>query len=132
MKNCKTLHEVQTASHLKEVIQSPPNLHPSDKTLLRLWNKNFLTEIYRNIKTFAIKVLQECGSWESRNGAVQIFFLTPKRNMCAPKIAKSERFSAVLLEHINFNVKCVEVRLKRVIFFTSFFFGLETSRRSEN
>ena len=33
MKNCKTLYEVKTASHLKEVIQSTT---PSDKTLLRL------------------------------------------------------------------------------------------------
>ena len=43
------------------MIQPPPNPPSSDKTLLHLWNKSFLTEIYRNIKTLAIKVLQECG-----------------------------------------------------------------------
>ena len=51
---------------------------PSDKTLLRLWNKNFLTEIYRNTQTFAFKVLQECGSWVSRNGTVQMIFSKQK------------------------------------------------------
>ena len=59
MKSYQILYEGQTASHLKEVIQPRPKPPPSDKTL-RLWNKSFLTEIYRNIKTFAIKVLQEC------------------------------------------------------------------------
>ena len=48
MKNCKTLYEAQTASRFKEPIQPRANPFPSDKTLLRLWNKNFLTEIYRN------------------------------------------------------------------------------------
>ena len=60
MKNCQKLYEAQTASHLKEVIQPPLNPRPSNKTLLRLWNKSFVTEMYRNVKTFAIKVLQEC------------------------------------------------------------------------
>ena len=59
-------------------------------------------------------MLQECGSCESRNGAVQMFFLTPNRNMCAGKFAKSERFFAVLLEH--FIVKCVEVRKMSEVF----------------
>ena len=49
MKTCQTLYETQTASHLKEVIQPPPT-HPRQiKPLRRLWNKNFLTEIYTNI-----------------------------------------------------------------------------------
>ena len=30
--------------------------------------------MYRNIKIFAFKVLQECSSLASRNGAVPIFF----------------------------------------------------------
>ena len=72
MKNCQTLYEAQTANHLKEVIQPPPNPSLSDKTLLRLWNKNFLTEIYKNITRCAIKVLEECGllgvkKWFSAN-----------------------------------------------------------------
>ena len=106
MKNCQTLYEAQTANHLKEVIHPPPNPPPSDKTLLRLWNKNFLTEIYKNITTFSLsKCLKNAGSWASRNGSVQMFFLAANRNMCAGIFAKSERFLAVLPEHINFNVK---------------------------
>ena len=60
------------------------------------------TEIYRHIQAFAFKVLQECGSWASRNDALQMFFLTPNtnRNMFAGKFVKSERFLAVLREHI--------------------------------
>ena len=104
MKNCKTFYEAQTASHLKEIIRLSPNLPAPDKILLLLWNKNFLTEIYRNIQTFAFKVLQECSSWASRNGAVQIFFLTPNRKMLARKFVKSETFLAMLREHIIFSV----------------------------
>ena len=72
MKNCKVFYEAQTAKRLKEIIQ--PIL---------------FTEIYKNIQTFAFKVLQECSSWASRDGAVQIFFLTPNRNMFAGKLVKS-------------------------------------------
>ena len=98
MKNCKTLCEVQTASRLKEIFQ-PPLTHPSpDKILLRLWNKNFITEIYRNIQAFTFKVFQECGSWVSRSDAVQMLFLTLKRNIFAGKFVKSEGVLAVLLE----------------------------------
>ena len=110
MKNCKTFYEAQTASHLKEIIQLSPNLPAPDKILLLLWNKNFLTEIYRNIQTFAFKVLQECSSWVSRNDAVQIFFLAPNRNTLAGKFVKSESFLAALRVDIIFNVKRVEVR----------------------
>ena len=86
MKNCKIFCKTEATSYLKEVIQtprppSPPSHSLPDKTLLRLWNKRFLKEIYRNIQTFAFKVLQECSSWASRKGAVQIFFLTPNGNM---------------------------------------------------
>ena len=101
MKNCKSFWKAQTAIRLKEVIQ-PPTSHPlADKTLLHFWNKNFLKEIYRNIQTFAFNVLQECSFWAPRNGAVQIFFLTPNRNMFTVYwFVKSERFLAVLWEHI--------------------------------
>ena len=89
MKNCKTFYEAQTANHLKEITQPPPtHPPPPGKILLRLWNKNFLKEIYRNIQTFAFKVLQECSSWASRNGGVQMIFLTPNRNMFAGKVRK--------------------------------------------
>ena len=91
MKNCKTFCKAEAASHLKEVIQPlPPPLTPShplpDKTLLRLWKKRSLKEIYRNIQTFAFKVLQEFSSSAPRNGAVQIFFLTANRNIFAENL----------------------------------------------
>ena len=106
MKNCNKKNlQVQTASRLKEIIQPPLNAPPPDKILLRLWNKNFHTEIDRNIQTFAFKVLQECSSWSSRNVAVQMFFLTPNRNIFAGKCLESERFLPVLREHITFNVE---------------------------
>ena len=84
--------------------------------------------MFRNIQTFAFKVFQECNYWASRKGAVQIFFLTPNRNMSAGKFAKSERLLAVLREDIIFNVKWVEARkivernciVKCVIFFANF------------
>ena len=84
MKNCKTFYKAQMASHLKEIIQTPPNPPlPPEKTLLRLSNKHFFTEIYRNIQTFAFKVLQECNSWEARNRAVQMFFSdTKQKHVC--------------------------------------------------
>ena len=41
----------------------------------------------------------------SRNGAVQMFFLTPNRKMFVGKFIKLERFLAMLREHIIFNVK---------------------------
>ena len=33
----------------------------------------------------AFKVLQECSSWASGNSAVQVYFLTPNRNMFTEK-----------------------------------------------
>ena len=60
--------------------------------------------MYRNIQTFAFKVLQECSSWESRNGVLQKH-LTQHRNMFAGKFVKSEKFLAVFREHIIFNIK---------------------------
>ena len=105
MNDFKTFYETQTASHFQEIIQPSPNPPPLDKMLLHLWNKTFLTEIYRNIQTFAFKVLQKCSSWASRNIAVQMFSLTRSRNMSAGKSLKLERFLAVLREHIICNVK---------------------------
>ena len=86
MKNRKIFYETQTASRLQEIIQP-------------------FTVIYRNIQSYALKVLPECSSWTSRNGAVQIIFLTPNRNMFAGKFINSERRLAVLWEHIMFNAK---------------------------
>ena len=96
MKNCRTFYEAQTASRLKEIIQNPPNRPPPpspppEKTLLRLSNKHFFTEIYRNIQTFAFKVLQECSSWESRNRVVQMFFSDTKQKHVCWKICKVKK-----------------------------------------
>ena len=121
MKNCKTFYEAQTASHLKEIIQLSPNLPAPDKILLLLWNKNFLTEIYRNIQTFAFKVLQKCSSWASRNITVQLFSLTPSRNMSARQSLKLEKFLAVFREHIICNVKWVEVRKMSNVFWAKLY-----------
>ena len=110
MRNCKTFCEGQTASRVKEIIQPLHYLFPQpDKILLRLWNKNFLTEIYRNLQAFAFKVLQEWSTCASRNDVIQMFFLTPNRKALAGKFVKWERFLAVLQEHIIFNFKWVEV-----------------------
>ena len=104
MKNLKTFYESQTASRFREFF-SLLSTHPSPfKNLLRLWNKYFLTQIYRNTQTFAFKVPKECSSWTSRNGAVQTFYLTPDRNMFAGKFVKSEKLLTVLREHAIFNV----------------------------
>ena len=99
MKNCKPFYENQTTSCPKEVIEPPPTPPPipPDKILLLLLNKNFLRETYRNIQTFAIKVLQESSSWASGNGAAQMFFLTPNRNIFAGKICKLRKFLGCVL-----------------------------------
>ena len=105
----------------KEIIQPPPKPQSADKFLLRLWNKNLFTEIYRNIQTFSFKVLQERVFWASRNCAVQMFFLTPNRNMFARIFVKPERFLTVLPEHIAFNVKWVEVRKMSEVFWVKLY-----------
>ena len=121
----------QRATFLK--LLSLPQLPISpDKILLRLWNKTFLREIYRNIQTFAFKVLQESSSWASGNGAVQMFFLTPNKNMFTGKFVNWESFLAVFWEHfssISYElrfVKCVwfferSCIVKWVIFFAGFY-----------
>ena len=121
MKNYETFYEAQTTSRLNEIIQPPPPpsiqpASPSHQIRLRLSNKNFLREIYRNIQTFAFKELQECSSWASRNDAVQMFFRTPNRNMLAGKFGKWKRFLEMFPEYIIFNVKWVEVRTMSELF----------------
>ena len=71
----------------------------TDKNFLRLWNKNFWTKIYSNIQTLAFLLLWEFSSRSSRNRAVQMFFLTPTRNMLL----------AVSWENIFYNVDFVEI-----------------------
>ena len=100
----------QNEKHLQEIIQPFPNPPPSDKMLLRLWKKKFLrryTEIYRHLlsKYFKNVVLglQEMVQCKC--------FLWKQAEACLlEKFLKSERFLAVLREHIIFNVKWVEFR----------------------
>ena len=103
MKHCKTFYDVQTVSRLNEIIQPPPTPPiPPDKVLLRLWNKNFLKEIYRNIQIFAFKVLEECSSWMSRNGPLQFFFSDTKQKHVCWKICKVRKVFYSVLEAYYF------------------------------
>ena len=119
--NHRTFCKAQTVSCFTKIIQPSPIPSQPDETLLRLWNKNYLKEIFRNIQTFSFKVLQECSSWPSRNGASQYFFLTPNRNMIVGKVVKSERSLAVLWEPIIFNVNWVEVRKMSDLFWAKLY-----------
>ena len=115
MLNCKTFYETQKTSRLNKIIQPPPNPPPppsSDKILLR-----FHLRIYRNKRTFAFKVLQECSFGRQETVECKCFFLTPNRNMFAGKfLLNSKRFLAVLQQHIIFKVKWVEVHIMSEIF----------------
>ena len=88
---------------------------PADKILLHLWNKNVLTEIYRNIQTYAFQVLRECGSWASRNGAVQVFLSDTNQKHVGWKMCKVSKvfgcFGAVYLY-----VEWVEIRKTSKVF----------------
>ena len=66
----------------------PPSPNPPYKILQRFLNKNPLNQIDTNIQTFASKVLQECSSWVSRNGAVQMFFSDTNQKHVSWKICK--------------------------------------------
>ena len=61
-------------------------------------------------------MLQESSCWASGNGAVQMFFLTPNRNIFAGKFVNGEEFLAVFWEHIIFNFKGVEIRKMSEVF----------------
>ena len=101
MKNSKTFYKAQTVSHLRKLF-SLPQQHPTPCNPADLWNKNFYTEIYRNIQTFAFRVLQECSCSASRSGPVQMLFWHQPDACC--KIWKSrkklKRFLAAVWEHI--------------------------------
>ena len=117
--NSKAFCEAQTASRLKEVIQQ---IKP-DKSLLLLWNKNFLREIYRNIQIIAFKVLRECISWGSRNDAAPIFF-SDTNQMIAERFVNWERFLSVLRKHIGFNVEWVQVRKMSEVFWMKLYWKI--------
>ena len=72
----KILFESQTAICLREIIQ-PPTKYKLSASLEQKSSNRDLQE-YTNI---CFQVLQECSPWASRNGAVQMLFLTPTRNI---------------------------------------------------
>ena len=84
-----------------------------DKSFLCLWNKDFRTEIYRNIQTFAFQVPRACSSWASRNSAEQMFFLISTRKM----------FLTVLPQYI-FYVEWVGVRKMSEAFWAKLHFKM--------
>ena len=94
IKNYKIFCKAQTPNGLKKCINvfspllPPPPPSPTRTNLTTSLEQISFKEIYRNIQTFAFKVLQECVSWASRNGVMQIFFLTPHRNMFAGKFVR--------------------------------------------
>ena len=47
---------------------------------------------------------------------MQMFFVTPNRNMLAEKFVNGERFLAVFWEHFSVNFKRVEIRKMSVVF----------------
>ena len=56
MKILKHFMRPKQRSALRKLLRLPPTHSPPNKILLRLWNKNILTNIYRNIQTLAFKV----------------------------------------------------------------------------
>ena len=54
----KEVHETQTLSKSKEIILPPTIPAPPDEILLRLWNKNVLNQIYRNIQKYTENCFQ--------------------------------------------------------------------------
>ena len=121
MKYCKTFCKVQTVSCIKNF--QPPPIPPTTRENL-LWKIIFFKEIYRNIQTFAFKVLQDCSCWAPKNSVVQIFFLARKRNMFAGNFVKSERFLFALRDHIIFNVKWVDVRKMSEVFWAKLYYKM--------
>ena len=97
IKNRKTSYKAQTVRHLRKFFSVPPPHIPPDKILLRLRNKIFLRERYRNMQTFSFKVLRESSSWMSGNGAVQIFFSDNKQKHVCWKICELRKFFGCVL-----------------------------------
>ena len=90
MKNFKTFYESQTAICLNEILQPP-----TKQKLPTSLEQKFLNGDSQEYTNICFQVLRECSSWASRNGAVQMFFLTPTRNI----------FLVALREYIFHNVE---------------------------
>ena len=84
MKNCKTFYKAQKSSRLNKIIQLLPNpLHQINLAT------SFLTEIYRNKRTFAFKVLQECSFVRQETVKCKCFFSdTKEKHVCWKMFSK--------------------------------------------
>ena len=105
IKNSKTVYEAQTASCFKGSTQPLP-----DRKLLTSLKQNF-SDGDQECADICFPTCKQCSSWVSRNGAVQIIFLTPTRNIFAGKFVKWVRVLAALQEYNFYNIEWVEVRL---------------------
>ena len=99
--------QLQNFENLNEENASRKLFSPlPDKSFLRFWNKNCLTEIYRNIMTFTFQVLQKSSSWACTNAAVQMLFSD----------SNQKHVLAVLREYSFYNVEWVEKHKMSMIF----------------
>ena len=95
--------------------------------LHKKWNltasqqQKFVTEIYRNIQTFAFKVLQECSPWAFKKWCSGNVFSDTKQKNLGLKICKVWRFLDALRECIIFNVKWVEVLKMSEVFWAKLY-----------
>ena len=94
MKNFKTFYDARTASRPKKILQLPTrslSYVSGTKTFLRRF-----TRIY-------IHLLWEGSFWAFRNGVVQMFFLTPTKNMFGGKFVKwAQKHALTILSESSF------------------------------
>ena len=83
--------------------------------------QKFVTKIYRNIQTFAFKVLQECSPWTFKKWCSGNVFSDTKQKILAWKFVKCERLLDALRECIIFNVKWVEVLKMSEVFWAKLY-----------
>ena len=120
-KNCKTFYEAQVESRVKEIIQPPPQIPPSQiKSYYVFGGKKFLTEIHRNIQTFS-KFFKNAVFGRQEIVQYKCFFWQ-QIETCLLK--KWETFLAVLRKHVIFNVKWTEVCKMREDFWAKLYFKL--------
>ena len=68
--------------------------------------QKFFYRYVQNIQRFAFKILQEYSSWAFRNGAMQMFFLTPNRNMFAVKFVSFSEWKCIVIWGTSFASFC--------------------------
>ena len=125
----KTIHHHQILKHFtrskKLAALRRLFILPLDKTFLRLWKKHFYGYLQKYKRHFVFRMLRECSSWAFRNGVVQMFFLTPTRNILGGKFAKRVMFFGCLAGVCFYNVEWVEVpKMSEVLYckISDFFF----------